>query len=210
MIWYFTICGSATFTGNISKIYIHKISINNVSQILRSCKILMNVLLKRNFHLVLQTLIPNSKTPRYHFPSSQQQLRHYHTVEFCCHFHFLTKFCSLPLQFSAFHFFVTQQDYLMMLTLTFLFFRPGIIFMNSFSLENSNSSTIIHKIFETNSSFHVKQRTTGKVYFLFFKRFLLVSTKFSFWQADWAVGYHSMIQIDSCDPYDQTCFVYVT
>ena len=29
-------------------------------------------------------------------------------------------------------------------------------------------STIIHKIFETDSTFHVKQRTTGKVQFLFF------------------------------------------
>ena len=26
----------------------------------------------------------------------------------------------------------------------------------------------------------------------FFKRFLLVLTKFSFWQGDWALGYHSM------------------
>ena len=42
-------------------------------------------------------------------------------------------------------------------------------------------ATIIHKIFETNSSFHVKQRTPGKVQFLFFRRFLLVLTKFSFW-----------------------------
>ena len=34
--------------------------------------------------------------------------------------------------------------------------------------------TIIRKIFKTNSSFHVKLRTTGKVQFLFFRRFLLV------------------------------------
>ena len=33
-------------------------------------------------------------------------------------------------------------------------------------------STTIHKVFETNSSFRVKYRTTGKVQFLFFKRFL--------------------------------------
>ena len=31
--------------------------------------------------------------------------------------------------------------------------------------------TIIQKIFETNSSSHVKLRTRGKVYFLFFKSF---------------------------------------
>ena len=30
--------------------------------------------------------------------------------------------------------------------------------------------TIIHEIFETNSSFHMKQRNTGKVQFQFFSR----------------------------------------
>ena len=45
-------------------------------------------------------------------------------------------------------------------------------------------AAIIRKLFETNSSFHVKYRTTGM--------FLLVLTKFSFWQEDWALGYHSM------------------
>ena len=43
------------------------------------------------------------------------------------------------------------------------------------------SEVIIHKIFETNSSFHVKQGTTRKIQFLFFKMFLLVATKFLFW-----------------------------
>ena len=52
--------------------------------------------------------------------------------------------------------------------------------------------TIIHKIFETNSSFHVKQRTTGTVQFLFFSSFLLLLTKFLFWEEDWALGYNSM------------------
>ena len=42
-----------------------------------------------------------------------------------------------------------------------------------------DETAIIHKIFETNSSFHVKQRSMGKVQLLFFKRFLLVLTKFS-------------------------------
>ena len=51
--------------------------------------------------------------------------------------------------------------------------------------------TITHKIFETNPSFDVKERTTGKVSFLFFKPFPLVLTKLSFWQEDWALGYHS-------------------
>ena len=55
-----------------------------------------------------------------------------------------------------------------------------------------NESAITHKISETNSSFHVKKRTTGKVSFLFSKSFLPVLTKLLFWQGDWALGYHSM------------------
>ena len=51
--------------------------------------------------------------------------------------------------------------------------------------------TTIQKIFETNSSFHMKQRTTGKVHFLFLSSFLLVLTKFSFWEEDWALGHNS-------------------
>ena len=35
-------------------------------------------------------------------------------------------------------------------------------------------STTIHKIFETNSSFHAKWRTTGNVLLLFFNSFLLL------------------------------------
>ena len=54
------------------------------------------------------------------------------------------------------------------------------------------AETTIHKIFETNSSFHVKQRTTGKVQFVFFSSFLLVLTKFLFWEEGWALGYNSM------------------
>ena len=46
--------------------------------------------------------------------------------------------------------------------------------------------------FETNSSFHLKDGTTGKVRFLYFKIFLLVSTKFSFWQEYRALGYNSV------------------
>ena len=51
---------------------------------------------------------------------------------------------------------------------------------------------ITHKIFETNSTFDVKQRTTGKVSFLFFKSFPLVLSKLSFWQGGWGLGYHCM------------------
>ena len=54
------------------------------------------------------------------------------------------------------------------------------------------ASTTIHKILETNSSFYVKQRTTGKVQFLFFSYFLPILTNFSFWEEDWAPGYNSI------------------
>ena len=52
--------------------------------------------------------------------------------------------------------------------------------------------TVIHKVLETNSSFHVKERTTGKVQFLFFRKFLLLLTKFSFWEEDRGLGNNSV------------------
>ena len=54
------------------------------------------------------------------------------------------------------------------------------------------AETTIHKLFVTNSSFRVKERSTGKVQFLFFSSSLLVLTKFSFWEEDWTLGYNSM------------------
>ena len=53
-------------------------------------------------------------------------------------------------------------------------------------------TTIAHRTFETNSSFQVEQRTTRRLYFLFFKSFLLALTKLSFWGGDWALSYHSL------------------
>ena len=50
----------------------------------------------------------------------------------------------------------------------------------------------IHKIPERNSSFYVKQRTTGKIQFLFLSSSLLILTKFSFWEEDRPLGYNSM------------------
>ena len=52
--------------------------------------------------------------------------------------------------------------------------------------------TISHKIFDTNSSFHVKYRTRGKVLLLFFATFLVVLTQYLFEQGDRALGYHSL------------------
>ena len=40
---------------------------------------------------------------------------------------------------------------------------------------------ITHRIYETGSSFHVKQRSMGNVSFLLTKSFLLVLTKLWFW-----------------------------
>ena len=51
--------------------------------------------------------------------------------------------------------------------------------------------TIIHEIFETSSSFHVKLCTAGKVQYLFFKSLLLALTRF-FQQEDQPLGYYSM------------------
>ena len=50
----------------------------------------------------------------------------------------------------------------------------------SIGLHVLEQSTTMDKIFETISSFHVKQHTTGKVQFLLFSSFLLVLTKSSF------------------------------
>ena len=52
--------------------------------------------------------------------------------------------------------------------------------------------TTMDKIFEANSSFHVKWRTTGKVQFLFFRSFLLVLNTFFFSEKDWVLGYNSI------------------
>ena len=53
-------------------------------------------------------------------------------------------------------------------------------------------TTILVKIYETNFSVSVKERTTGKVQFQSLNSFLLVLTKFSFWEEDWALGYNSV------------------
>ena len=59
-------------------------------------------------------------------------------------------------------------------------FRPALV------------ATIIHKISERRSTFYVKQHTTGKVQFLFFRRFLRVPAKFLFWEEGLALGDNSM------------------
>ena len=46
--------------------------------------------------------------------------------------------------------------------------------------------------FGANSSFPVKYRTAGRFQFLSFSNFLLVLTKFLFWEEDWTLGYNSM------------------
>ena len=53
---------------------------------------------------------------------------------------------------------------------------------------------IIHKVFGANFSFHVKCSTTGKVKFLFFRRFLLALTKFSFQEEESGLGNNPIIK----------------
>ena len=56
-------------------------------------------------------------------------------------------------------------------------------------LSNNAATTIAHKMFETNSSFHVKFSCFHIfIVFMFFKRFLLVLTKLSFWRGEKALG----------------------
>ena len=57
---------------------------------------------------------------------------------------------------------------------------------------DSKLSAASYKIFEANCSFRLKQRIAGKFHFQFIKRFLLGLTKFSFWQGDCTLRYHSM------------------
>ena len=63
--------------------------------------------------------------------------------------------------------------------------KNDIIFGNLRTIiqEGKKETTTIHKILETNPSFDVKQRTTGKAQF-FFSSFLLILPKFSFWEED--------------------------
>ena len=60
--------------------------------------------------------------------------------------------------------------------------------------------TIIHKAFDTNSSFHVKRRAAGKVQFLLFRRALQALTKFSLrYEEGWALDNNSMKFLDFPD-----------
>ena len=48
------------------------------------------------------------------------------------------------------------------------------------------------KVFETNSTFHVKGPTAEGVQFLLSRSVLLVLAEFSFWGEDWTLCYNSM------------------
>ena len=60
------------------------------------------------------------------------------------------------------------------------------------SAQTFSTATISHKVFGTDSSFHVKECTAGKVQLLFFGTFLLVLPEFSFWRGECALDYHFM------------------
>ena len=57
--------------------------------------------------------------------------------------------------------------------------------------QRTNDTGIFHKIFNTKTSFHVKQCPTEKVQFLFFRSFCLVLKTFLFWQENWVLVYKS-------------------
>ena len=71
-----------------------------------------------------------------------------------------------------------QLQYLMKrLIIIFVVPSVAVIEIGSNNIGESRP-TIIHKMFETNFSFHVKDRTTGKVVISVFQEFLLVLTRF--------------------------------
>ena len=57
--------------------------------------------------------------------------------------------------------------------------------------------TIIEKILETNLPCEITQY--WKSYVSIFNSFMLVFTKFSFWQEEWALSYHSLKFTDFLD-----------
>ena len=52
------------------------------------------------------------------------------------------------------------------------------------------TQTIFHKVFATNSSFHVNQRIMGKVYFLAFQHFCASINKIFILKGGWTLAYH--------------------
>ena len=61
------------------------------------------------------------------------------------------------------------------------FFNQNKYLKSSFAVVLGDiNATIMGKVVETNSSFHMNYRITGKVQFLFFSHFLLLLIKFSF------------------------------
>ena len=58
---------------------------------------------------------------------------------------------------------------------------------DAISIFKMNGSRFIHQIIETNSSFHVKQHTTGKVQFLFLMKFFS-NTYILIWEKEISTG----------------------
>ena len=50
------------------------------------------------------------------------------------------------------------------------------------------------KLFETDASFPLKKSIREKVQFLFLRSFLLLLTKFLFWEEDWARDYNEVLR----------------
>lgn len=56
----------------------------------------------------------------------------------------------------------------------------------------SESSAVIHGVFEAGSSFRVEWHTAGGVQVLFFMGFLLLLAKCSHWEREWGLADNSM------------------
>ena len=98
----------------------------------------------------------------------------------------LELFCSSTIQVSGYNYVKGLRITKIAIKNTFEEVR------NAIKSQEIFHETIIYKISEANSRFHVKYHTIVKLEFLIFKSFFLLLITFSFFQEDSAFLYHSM------------------
>ena len=95
---------------------------------------------------------------------------------------------NIRICFNKFDYFCQKEQFSVCIIFNL---SKGFITWNFSVLKSSSRSVLTgwgvqpamaHKVFGTDSSFRVKWRTTGRLKLLFFKSFLLVLAKLSFWQ----------------------------
>ena len=91
---------------------------------------------------------------------------------------------------------VKIKDYNVMIDRQFFFPNLSVkidfrIYDNILKIATRHLDSIIHKIFEKNSGFHMKSHHTGKLQVLILRSFRQVLKIFLFWQEDWALVYNS-------------------